>query len=164
MMNKKDNAASQATVKRVCATNKFAKSNYELGKKFEAGISLVGTEVGPVASGACQMQDAYCRVKDGRELWIYNLFIGPHKTTGKYFQHVEKRPRRLLVHKKEILELKMASAREGQTIVPLRIYLNTSHKIKVEIALGTGKKKYDKRDELKKKEIQKGLDKILKSY
>jgi SsrA-binding protein len=117
----------QHTIKRICATNKYAKSSYEIGKKFEAGISLVGTEVGPVASGQCQLRDAYCRVRDG-ELWIHNLFIGPHKTTGKYFQHVEKRPRRLLVHKKEVLELMYASARDGQTIVPLKIYLTATHR------------------------------------
>jgi SsrA-binding protein len=151
------------TVKRVCATNKYARSSYDIGKKFEAGISLVGTEVGPVASGQCQLRDAYCRVKDG-ELWIYNLFIGPHKTTGKYFQHVEKRPRRLLVHKKEMLELKYSSDRDGQTIVPLRIYLTATHKIKVEVALGQGKKKYDKREVVKQREIKRSFERILKSF
>lgn len=151
------------TVKRVCATNKYARSSYDIGKKFEAGISLVGTEVGPVASGQCQLRDAYCRVKDG-ELWIYNLFIGPHKTTGKYFQHVEKRPRRLLVHKKELLELKFSSDRDGQTIVPLRLYLTASHRIKVEVALGQGKKKYDKREAVKQREIKRSFERILKSF
>lgn len=151
------------TVKRICATNKYAKSSYEIGKKFEAGISLVGTEIGPVASGQCQLRDAYCRVRDG-ELWIHNLFIGPHKTTGKYFQHAEKRPRRLLVHKKEILELKYASDRDGQTIVPLRIYLTATHRVKVEVAIGRGIKKYDKREAVKQREIKRGFERLLKNY
>jgi SsrA-binding protein len=117
----------------------------------------------PIVSGSCQLRDAYCRVRDG-ELWIYNLFVGPHKTTGKYFQHQEKRPRRLLVHKKEVLELRNAAEREGQTIVPLRIYLNAEHRVKVEIAIGKGVKKYDKREAIKERELKRGMDRILKSY
>jgi len=138
---KKKRFGSQYPVRKVCVVNKFARSNYEISDKLETGIEK-GTEQGPLCAGSVQLKDAYCRIKDG-ELWLYNCHISKHKTTGKYFQHEEKRARKLLVHRKELLKLKQQTDKEGMTIVPLRIYMNTVHKIKVEILVILGLQKMD---------------------
>jgi SsrA-binding protein len=133
------------------ARNRAAFHNYAIEERYEAGIVLQGTEVKALREGAANLKDSYARVKEG-EVWLLNCHISPY-THGTAFNHDPLRPRKLLLHKREILKLYKAQDLAGQTLVPLRIYLKEG-RIKVEIGVGKGKKQYDKR-ESKKRETMK---------
>jgi SsrA-binding protein len=134
---------------KTAAVNRRARFNYELGEKYEAGIALTGTEVKSLREGRASIGDAFAGEKGG-ELWLYNAYI-PEYLQANRFQHETLRPRKLLLHKREIGKLIGAVDREGMTIVPLRIYFNDHGRAKVEIAVARGKKLYDKRETEKKR-------------
>ena len=125
------------------ARNRAAFHNYFISEKLEAGLVLTGTEVKALREGACNLKDAYARVKDG-EVFLFNCHISPYKH-GSAFNHEPMRPRKLLLHKRQILKLRKEQDMSGQTLVPLRVYLKDG-RIKVEIGVGKGKKFYDKRE------------------
>lgn len=135
---------------RVAADNRRARFNYEIGQTFEAGLSLFGTEVKSLREGRSNIADSYAGEKDG-EMWLYNAYI-PEYLQANRFNHQPRRPRKLLLHKREISRLIGAVQREGMTVVPLRIYFNDKGKAKVEIALARGKKLHDKRETAKKRD------------
>ena len=107
--------ADKPRQRKVIATNRLARRNYEILEELEAGISLVGTEVKSCRAGRCNLRDGYCAIKGG-ECWLHNVNIARHVTAGGYFQHEEMRPRRLLLHKPEIRKLEHACAQRGLTI------------------------------------------------
>jgi SsrA-binding protein len=132
------------------ATNKKARYEYELLESFEAGIILQGPEIKSARDSKVSLQESYA-VIDGGEVFLYNMFIAPYEPANR-FNHEPSRKRKLLLHKSEIKRLAGKMSGSALTIVPTRAYLKNG-KAKVEIALARGKKKYDKRDAIKKREL-----------
>jgi len=144
---------TQPAEKTVC-TNRKAKHDYNLGERFEAGLALLGSEVKSLRAGKASLSDSYARVKDG-EVFLYNCHIAEYDRAGPS-NHNPKRVRKLLLHKKEIKRLWSKAQEPGRTIVPTRIYFSGG-RAKVEIAIATGKRKYEKRWAEKEKEIRREL-------
>ena len=136
-------------------TNKKAGFNFHLEEKYVAGLSLTGTEVKSIRANNASISEAYC-VFDGMELLIKNMHISEWKY-GSYLNHDPIRPRKLLLNKKELRKLKIGIEAEGYAIIPVRVSLNERGLIKIEIALGKGKKTVDKREDIKKKDIEREL-------
>ena len=134
---------------KVVADNRRARFNYEIGEVFEAGIALTGTEVKSLRNGRATIAESYADAKDG-EIWLVNANI-PEYVQASRFNHAPKRPRKLLLHKRQIHKLAVAVEREGMTIVPLRLFFNEKGRAKIDIALGRGKKLHDKRETEKKR-------------
>lgn len=130
--------------------NKKAYFDYFIENEIEAGIALVGTEIKSIRKGSVQLRDSYVVIKNG-EAYILNMFIAKYEE-GNIFNHDETRTRKLLLHKKEIQKLKEVVERERYSIVPLKLYLKHG-KAKVLIGVAKGKKIYDKREVLKKRDI-----------
>ena len=144
---------------RVVATNRKAKRDYELQETYEAGIALKGTEIKSVRAGKVSLNEAFVRIDKNLEAWLVDAYIAPYDHAGRG-NHDPRRPRKLLLHKKEILELWNKTRARGMTIVPTRMYIKDG-RAKVEIALARGKKKYDKRQELARKEAEREIRRQL---
>jgi SsrA-binding protein len=142
--------------------NKKAYFDYEILEKYEAGIALKGSEVKSLREGKANIRDAFVRIEDG-EAYLFNSYIAPYNHGG-LFNHEPTRRRKLLLHKREIKRLAGKVSEKGLTIVPLRIYFNERGKAKVEIALVRGKKKYDKREAIKRRELEREAQKAMKFY
>ena len=155
MAEKKD-----APKRRDAAVNRRARFNYEIGQVFEAGIALSGTEVKSLREGKSNIADAYAGEKGG-ELWLFNAYI-PEYLQANRFNHETRRPRKLLLHKREISRLVGAVDREGMTIVPLKMYFNEKGRAKVELAIARGKKLHDKRDTMKKADMKRDIDRAMR--
>lgn len=138
-----------AEAKKLIANNKKASHDYFLEEKIEAGIELVGTEVKSLRQGKCSVKEAFVRIQNG-EVWIYQMHIPPYEK-GNIFNRDPLRPRKLLLHKSEILKLEQKIKEKGYTLVPVLVYFSNG-RVKVEIALAKGKKLYDKRDDIAKKD------------
>lgn len=143
----------------VIAQNKKAGFDYFIEETMEAGIVLQGTEIKSARNGKVQLRDAFVRVRGG-EAWISNMHISPYEQ-GNIFNHDPTRSRKLLLHKKQILELESHSKEQGVTIVPLKMYLKDGF-AKVLIGVGKGKKNYDKREDLKRKDAKREIDRAMK--
>ena len=139
--------------------NRQAKFNYEILETFEAGIVLTGTEIKSPRNGNANIKDSYANIKN-EEIFLLNMHIS-HYEEGNIFNHEETRTRKLLLHKKEILKLKNKIDLNGYTIVPLKIYF-VKNKAKVLIGLAKGKKTYDKREDIKKRDIEREIRKEFK--
>ena len=139
------------------ATNRQAGFRYNLLDKLEAGIVLQGSEVKSMRNGGVQMKDAYAEVRDG-EVWLYNMHIAPYAPARD--NHDPERPRKLLLHRREIERLIGQTAEKGQTLVPTRIYFKGS-RAKVELALGKGKDRYDKRRAIKDRDVKREIQREL---
>jgi SsrA-binding protein len=142
------------------ATNKKAYHNYFIGETYEAGIALTGSEIKSVRGGRVSLGDAYVRPERG-ELWLYNAHIARYEASS-YMSHDPLRPRKLLMHRKEILSLGGKAAEKGLTLVATRVYLKGSI-AKVEIALAKGKKLYDKREAINRREAERELARTIKN-
>lgn len=136
------------------ATNSKAYHDYFIDSKLECGIELVGTEVKSIRAGKVNMKDSYANIKNG-ELWVYSLHISPFEQ-GNIFNKDPMRTRKLLVHKQEIRKLIGLTKQKGVTLVPVSMYWDRN-KIKLELAIARGKKLYDKREEIAKKDAQRRL-------
>ncbi|SHH30137.1 SsrA-binding protein SmpB [Thermosipho atlanticus] len=145
---------------KVIATNKKAYSDYTIIETYEAGIELRGTEVKSLRDMGANFKDSFCRIKNG-EVYLLNLNIPPYRN-GNIFNHDPERPRRLLLHKKEIHRLLGKVKEQGLTIIPTKLYFNERGLVKVEIAVAKGKKRYDKREDIKKREINRKIREYLK--
>ncbi|NIP97914.1 MAG: SsrA-binding protein SmpB [Akkermansiaceae bacterium] len=130
------------------ATNKKARRDFHISETYEAGIQLRGTEVKSIREGKVNISDAYVRIEN-QEAFLYGCDIQPWQTAGEYFQHAPKRPRKLLLHKNEILKLAQATDEKGYTLPCLRLYFK-GRRVKVEFGLGKGKSHADQRHDLKK--------------
>ena len=144
---------------KLVAKNQKAFHEYFVKERFEAGIELTGTEVKSIRLGTLNLKDAWCQVKDG-ELWVRQLHISPYEQ-GNIFNKDPVRPRRLLMHKREIAHLFSKVKLEGYAIVPLSVYLKNS-RVKLEIALCKGKKLYDKRQDAANKDARRQIDRAMK--
>ena len=134
---------------KLIANNKKARHDYFIEDTYETGISLAGTEVKSIRLGQCSIKESFIRIEKG-EVWIYGMHINPYEK-GNIFNKDPLRPKKLLMHKSEINKLTGKIAEKGYTIVPLQVYLKGSL-VKVEIALAKGKKLYDKRQDIAKKD------------
>ena len=146
---------------KVVAENRRARFNYEIGDTYEAGIALTGSEVKSLRSGKATIAESYADTKGG-ELWLVNANIPEYLQAGPYNNHAPKRPRRLLLHQREIDRLATGVEREGMTIVPLKLYFNERGRAKVELALARGKKLHDKRETLKKRSWDREKGRLLR--
>lgn len=140
--------------KKIIASNPKAKHDYFIDKTIECGIELVGTEVKSIRNGKVNMKDSYCGIKNG-ELFVYNLHISPYEK-GNIFNKDPMRTRKLLVHKQEILKLVGLIKQKGVALVPLSLYWDKNH-VKLELAVARGKKLYDKRQDIAKKDAERRL-------
>ena len=142
------------------ATNRKAFHNYHIGDSIEAGIALTGSEIKSVRSGRVSLGDAYVRPERG-ELWLLNAHIARYEASS-YLSHEPTRPRKLLMHRKEIDNLTSKVSEKGLTLVPTRLYIRGSI-AKVEVALAKGKKLYDKRESISRREVERELARAIKS-
>lgn len=149
---------SDESVKTV-ATNRKASREYFLGERLEAGLVLRGTEIKSVRAGQVSLREAYVRI-DGREAWLMNAHIAPYDPASQ-MNHEPRRPRKLLLHRREILRLYDQVRMRGRTIVPTKMYLRNG-RAKLEIAPATGKKKYDKRREIAKRDAEREVERALR--
>lgn len=146
--------------KNINIQNRRARFEYELLDQLEAGLVLTGTEIKSLRSSKASITEAFCQIIDG-ELYIINMSIDEYKL-GTYYNHKTKRERKLLVHKRELDKLERKLKDAGNTIIPLKIYINDRGKAKVLIALARGKKLFDKRQTIKDRENKRNLDRVLK--
>jgi len=152
--------AKKETGSKIVAENRKARFNYYIEDTFEAGIQLVGTEVKSLRGGKSSIAESYAEVKGG-ELFLVNAYI-PEYLQANQFNHETKRPRRLLLHKKQINRLMGAIERQGMTVVPLKVYFNERGRAKVEIALAKGKQLHDKRQSEKEKDWNREKGRLMK--
>ena len=141
------------------ATNRKAYHNYHIQDSVEAGIVLTGTEIKSIRAGRVSLSDAYVR-PEGGELWLLNAHIARYEA-GSYLSHEPKRPRKLLLHGKEIDSLTSKVLEKGFTLVPTRVYIK-GNIAKVEVALAKGKKLYDKRDSIIRRETEREMERAIK--
>lgn len=146
---------------KVVATNRKAGRDYNLEQRYEAGLVLQGTEIKSIRAGRVNLTDGYVQPRDG-ELWLHNVYIAPYDPAGRY-GHDPHRPRKLLLHRREINRLTGRVRERGYTIVPTRLYLKEG-RAKVEIALARGKRKYDKRAAIAKRTAQRDVERALKEH
>lgn len=140
--------------------NRKARFEFEILEELEAGMVLTGTEIKSLRSSKASIAEAFCQVIEG-ELYIINMMIDEYKL-GTFYNHRTRRERKLLVHRKELTKLERKLKDAGNTIVPLKLYINDKGKAKVLIALARGKKLYDKRESIKEREEKRSLGRILK--
>ena len=144
---------------KLVANNKKAYHDFYIEEKYEAGLVLHGTEVKSLRMGKCSIKEAYIRIEDG-QAFVYGMNISPYEM-GNIFNKDPLRTRKLLMHKQEIKKLLGASSEDGYTIVPLQVYFKDGY-AKIEIGLAKGKKLYDKRQDLRKKDMQREVEKDFK--
>jgi SsrA-binding protein len=142
------------------ATNRKAYHNYNLGESVEAGIALTGTEIKSIRAGRVSLSDAYVRPEKG-ELWLVNAHIARYDAGG-HMSHQPTRTRKLLLHRKQINELTSRVVERGFTLVPLKLYIKDSL-AKVEVALGKGRKLYDKREAIARHETEREMERAIKN-
>ncbi len=145
---------------KIAAQNRKAHHDYYVEEKYEAGIELAGTEVKSVRAGTLNLKDSYCSVKEG-ELFVHGMHISPYEK-GNIFNKDPVRPRRLLMHKREIRKLHALVKQDGYTLVPLSVYFKDS-RVKVEVGLCKGKKNYDKRDAAAQRDAKREMDRAMKA-
>jgi SsrA-binding protein len=144
---------------KIIAENRKGRHDYHIEETFEAGIALTGTEVKSLRLGRANLRDSYAVVENG-ELFLYNMHISPY-THGNMFNHEPKRTRKLLMHKREIMRLLGQTQERGYTLIPLKVYFRRG-KAKIELALAKGKKLYDKREAIARRDEKRRIDRILK--
>ncbi len=145
---------------KIIAKNSKAYHDYFIEEKYEAGIALAGTEVKSIRMGNVNLKDSFCIIKDG-QLAVHGMHISPYEK-GNIFNKDPRRPRQLLMHKREILKLYGKIKQDGYALIPLSIYLSRA-KVKLEIGLAKGKKLYDKRESAAKRDAKREMDRTLKS-
>ncbi|MBU2532107.1 MAG: SsrA-binding protein SmpB [Alphaproteobacteria bacterium] len=143
------------------AENRRARFEYALTDTFEAGIALTGTEVKSLRSGQANIAESYASLENG-EIVLINANIPEYQQAGPFYNHAPRRPRRLLLHKKEIARLAQAVERQGMTMVPLRLYFNDRGLVKLQIAVAQGKKLHDKRDTERKRDWNRQKARIMR--
>ncbi|MDF7627404.1 SsrA-binding protein SmpB [Leuconostocaceae bacterium ESL0723] len=145
---------------RLLAQNRKARYNYAISETFEAGMSLTGTEIKSVRAGQITIGDGFVTIRDG-QAWLTNVYIAPYDN-GNRFNVDPLRTRRLLLHKRQIRLLAKAASESGVTVVPLKVYLVRGY-AKVLIGIGRGKRKYDKRQDIKKRDQERELNRRFKN-
>ena len=143
------------------ALNRRARHDFTIDETFEAGIALVGTEIKSIRAGKVNLSDAYARV-ERNEAWLIGVHIAPfEQALIQRCNHEPKRIRKLLLHRRQIDELLGRAKQKGQTIVPLRLYLNERGRVKVELGLGRGKQQHDRRHDIAERDARRDLDRTM---
>ncbi len=145
---------------RTVAQNRRATHDYDILKRWEAGIALAGSEIKAIREGKANIREAYARPLND-EVWLIGAHIAAYGPAGPY-GHEPERSRKLLLHRKEILEIRRAIGERGLTLVPLRLYLNEKGMAKVELGLARGRKTYDKRAAIAKREVDRQMQRALR--
>ena len=145
---------------KIIAKNSKAYHDYFIEEKYEAGIALAGTEVKSIRMGNVNLKDSFCIIKEG-QLAVHGMHISPYEK-GNIFNKDPRRPRQLLMHKREILKLYSKIKQDGYALIPLSIYLSRA-RVKLEIGLAKGKKLYDKRESAAKRDAKREMDRTMKS-
>jgi len=153
-------AKEQASGRKVVARNRRASHDYFLDERFEAGLVLHGTEVKSLREGRANINEAYASEQSG-ELYLVNATI-PEYRAGNIFNHEPRRPRKLLLHKREMSKMIGAMRRAGETVVPLSLYFNPRGIAKIELALARGKKAYDKRATIKERDWKREKERLIR--
>jgi len=148
---------------KIVARNKKAFHDFEILEKYEAGIELKGSEVKAIRMGRVNLKDSYVKIKDGEAWWMQG-HISNLDTTNVYFRHDETRPRKLLLHKREIGKLAGKASEKGFSIVPIDLHFNHKNKAKLTIAVARGKQLHDKRQALKEKQLKREAAAAMKKY
>ena len=146
---------------KIIAENRKARHNYQIEDKYEVGLVLKGTEVKSLRQGRANLKDSYARIKDG-EIFIYQMHISPYPF-AHYDNHDPLRPRKLLLHKREIKQLYGKVNERGLTLIPLKLYFQNG-KAKMSLALASGKRKYDKREAIRRRDEQREMERTRKQY
>ena len=147
--------------RQITAQNKKAQHDYFVLETYEAGIELFGTEVKSIRAGKVNVKESYCDIKDG-EVFVVGMHISPYDQ-GNIYNKDPLRPKKLLLHKREILKLFGLVSQKGYTLVPLQVYLSNS-RVKIEIGLCRGKKLYDKRDDMARNDARRDMERAFKSH
>lgn len=147
---------------KIVSDNRQARFLYEILEIYEAGIELKGTEVKSIRQGNANIRDGYALIRNG-EAWLYNVHISPHGHASQVFNHEPRRTRKLLLHSQEIRKLIGQVEQKGLTLIPLKLYLKRGW-LKVTIGLARGKKLHDKREDLKRKQEKREIDRAVKNY
>jgi SsrA-binding protein len=148
------------TRKKIVADNRKARHSYEIASIIEAGLVLVGSEVKSLREGKANIGESYASFENG-ELWLINSYL-PEFLQANRFNHVPRRPRKLLLHRREMAKLDSAVSRDGMTLVPMKIYFNEKGRAKVELALARGRKLHDKRQADKKRDWDREKGRLLR--
>ncbi len=154
-------AEERALAQKYVSLNRKARHDYFITDTVEAGIILLGTEVKSLRTGQASIQESFASPKNGR-IYLLNAYIPEYKTAGAHLQHEPRRPRELLLHKRQIDKLLGAVKREGMTLVPLGIFFNKRGIAKVEIGVAKGKHAHDKRESIKKREWSRDRARIMR--
>ncbi|MFO7168979.1 MAG: SsrA-binding protein SmpB [Chloroflexota bacterium] len=154
-------AVGERRAEQTVADNRKARHDYFIEETYEAGIVLTGSEIKSIRNGRVNLRGGYARVVNG-EVWLYDVHIASYEQSGKYFNHEPTRPRKLLLHRREISRIVGQVERQGYTLVPLRLYLK-GRRAKVELGLARGKKLYDKREDIAKREARRDIERAMKA-
>jgi SsrA-binding protein len=146
---------------KIIAENRKARHEYFIEERYEAGMVLTGTEVKSLRQGKSNLKDCHAKIRKG-EIWVHQMHISPYPF-AYYDNHDPLRPRKLLLHKHEIMQLTGKINERGYALIPLRLYFRAG-KVKMELALAKGKHKYDKRDTIRRRDEQRDMDRIRKDY
>ncbi|MEA5571260.1 SsrA-binding protein SmpB [Calothrix sp. UHCC 0171] len=147
---------------KVICDNRQARFLYEILETYEAGIQLTGTEVKSIRAGKANLQDGYALIRNG-EAWLLNMHVSPYSQSSAYFNHEPRRTRKLLLHRKEIRTLVGKVEQQGLTLIPLKMYLKRGL-VKVSIGLCRGKKLHDKREDMKRRDDTRDMQRAMKRY
>jgi SsrA-binding protein len=147
---------------KVITDNRQARFLYEILETYEAGIQLTGTEVKSIRAGRVNLQDGYALLRNG-EIWLLNAHISPYNASSQYFNHEPRRTRKLLMHRQEIRKLIGKVEQQGLTLIPLKMYFKRGW-VKLTIGLAKGKKIHDKREDLKRRQDQRDMQRAMKRY
>ena len=153
--------AKAAAAAQIAAQNRKARHDYFIDESYEAGLALTGSEIKSVRGGRVNLRGGYARVLNN-EIWLYDVHISPYEQSGTHYNHQPTRPRKLLLHRREISRIVGLVERQGITLVPLRVYFK-GRNAKVDLGLARGKKEYDKRDDIAKRESKREIERVLKS-
>ncbi|TWA81222.1 SsrA-binding protein [Azospirillum brasilense] len=154
-------AAREPEPRRMAAQNRRARFDYFIEDTMEAGLILTGTEVKSLRGGRASINEAYAGLKNG-ELYLFNAYIPEYGQAGRWLQHETKRPRKMLVHRRELSKLMGAIKQKGITLIPMTVYFNDRGIAKVEVGLATGKKKHDKRESEKERSWQRDKARLMR--
>ncbi len=146
---------------KVVADNRRARHDYHIEETYEAGIVLTGSEIKSVRAGRVNLRGSYARLIND-EVFLYDAHISPYEQSGSHYNHEPLRPRKLLLHRREIRRLLGLIRQKGLTLVPLQVYFK-GRRAKVELAVARGKKLYDKREDIAKREAQRDIERVMKS-
>jgi SsrA-binding protein len=154
-------ASKNGQADQTVADNRKARHDYFIDESYEAGIALTGSEIKSIRAGRVNLRGGYARVQNG-EICLHDIHISPYDQSGKYFNHEPTRPRKLLLHRREISRIAGQVDRQGFTLVPLRLYFK-GRRVKVDLGLARGKKLYDKREDIAKRESRRDIERAMKS-